>query len=144
MKIFDISEKICNYLNESWFIKCCVYFKSCAYSRIIKNKESCWTAWNKALLLPPYLPPSLALTKWIFGVSKKRLSSQKKMRTIYIIKQRGKTKIIECLNMIERNFGVRIWMQFFKSITKYIEVSRFVFYSLAMKQRTMKKLISRF
>ena len=86
----------------------------------LKTKKAAEQLETKLFLLPPY-SPSLAPTEWVFGVSKKRLSSQKKMRSINFSKQRGKIEIIECFNMIDRNSGVRIWMQFFKSVYKIFE-----------------------
>ena len=81
----------------------------------LKTKKAAEQLDMKLLLLPPY-SPSLAPTEWVFGASKRKLASRKKMKIISFSKSSGKMEIAEWLKMIDKNSGIRIWMQFFKSV----------------------------
>ena len=69
----------------------------------------------KLFLLPPY-SPSLASTEWVFGISKKILANQRKVKVINFSKEYGKMIIVDCLKKIDKETGVRIWMQFVNSV----------------------------
>ena len=89
-----------------------------------KTKKAAEQLEMKLMLLPPY-SPSLAPTELIFGVSKRKLASQRKLKVFNFNKSSGKMEIIKLFKMIDQSFERRIWIQFLKSvyaIFKSIEV----------------------
>ena len=80
-----------------------------------KTKKAAEYLEMKLFLLPPY-SPSLAPTEWVFGISKKILANQRKVKVINFSKEYGKMMIVESLKKIDQETGVRIWMQFVKSV----------------------------
>ena len=57
----------------------------------LKTKKEAEMLEMKLLLLPPY-SPSLAPNEWVFGVSKRRLASKKKMKIINFSKKMERWK----------------------------------------------------
>ena len=86
-----------------------------------KKKKAAEKLGMKWLLLLAF-SSSLVPAEWVFGMSKKLLTSQNKTKVINFSKNDGKMMIINSLKWIDKEKGIRVWMQSLKVSRKLFRV----------------------
>ena len=74
----------------------------------------------KLFFLPPY-SPSLAPVEWVFGMSKRILSTARSEGAINFGTKNGKLKVADSLKKINPDIGRRQWLKFISSMKNIIE-----------------------
>ena len=74
----------------------------------------------KLFFLSPY-SPSLAPVEWVFGMSKRILSTERSEGAIIFGTKNGKLKVADSLKKINPDIGRRHWLKFISSMKNIIE-----------------------